>query len=106
MKVFYSLFIFLLSLPATGLRPDRKIDRNAIRFLKDEIIARADNLLTEKPVTITDFICNRSAGGKHDFYSEGDYWWPDPQNPDGPYIQRDGMTNPGNFVDHRKAVIR
>ena len=26
----------------------------------------------------------RSAGGKHDFFSEGDYWWPDPANPDGP----------------------
>ncbi len=48
----------------------------------------------------------RSAGGKHDFFSEGDYWWPDPKNPDGPYIQRDGMTNPDNFVEHRKAMIR
>jgi hypothetical protein len=42
----------------------------------------------------------------HDFFSEGDYWWPDPQNPDGPYIQRDGMTNPNNFVDHRKYLMR
>jgi hypothetical protein len=52
------------------------------------------------------FVCIRSAGGIHDFYSEGDYWWPDPANPDGPYIQRDGMTNPENFVEHRKAMIR
>ena len=44
----------------------------------------------------------RSAGGLHDFFSEGDYWWPDPKNPDGPYIQRDGMTNPDNFVEHRQ----
>jgi hypothetical protein len=48
----------------------------------------------------------RSAGGPHDFFSEGDYWWPDPQDPDGPYIQRDGMSNPGNFVEHRRAIIR
>jgi hypothetical protein len=48
----------------------------------------------------------RSAGGKHDFFSEGDYWWPDPKNPDGPYIQRDGMTNPDNFVEHRRAMVR
>ncbi|HEY1055940.1 MAG TPA: alginate lyase family protein, partial [Emticicia sp.] len=40
------------------------------------------------------------------FYSEGDYWWPDPTNPDGPYIQKDGMTNPDNFVAHRLAMIR
>ncbi len=48
----------------------------------------------------------RSAGGKHDFYSEGDYWWPDPDHPDGPYIRRDGLSNPDNFVDHRLAMIR
>src|SRR5206468_6864491 len=27
-------------------------------------------------------------------------------NPDGPYVQRDGMTNPGNFVEHRRALLR
>ena len=48
----------------------------------------------------------RSAGGRHDFFSEGDYWWPDPKNPDGPYIQRDGISNPDNFVEHRRAMIR
>src|SRR5258706_2662242 len=47
----------------------------------------------------------RSAGGLHDFSSEGDYWWPDPKNPDGPYIQRDGMTNPDNFVAHRQFLL-
>lgn len=52
------------------------------------------------------FVCKRSAGGIHDFYSEGDYWWPNPNEPEGPYIQKDGMTNPDNFVDHRKAMIR
>ncbi|HXE54247.1 MAG TPA: alginate lyase family protein, partial [Tepidisphaeraceae bacterium] len=50
--------------------------------------------------------CPRSAGGLHDFYSEGDYWWPNPKDPTGPYIQRDGMTNPDNFVEHRRAMIR
>lgn len=80
--------------------------QKAFIFLKDEVIARADKVMMEKPVTITDFVCKRSAGGIHDFYSEGDYWWPDPANPSGPYIQRDGMTNPDNFVDHRKAMIR
>ena len=58
------------------------------------------------PVTVTAATSPRSAGGKHDFFSEGDYWWPDPANPKGPYIQRDGMTNPDNFVEHRRAMIR
>jgi hypothetical protein len=34
-----------------------------------------------------------------------DYWWPNPDNPDGPYVQKDGMTNPDNFVEHRHAMI-
>src|SRR6185369_2949936 len=28
------------------------------------------------------------------------------QNPKGPYLQRDGMTNPDNFVEHRRAMVR
>src|SRR3954465_13909924 len=48
----------------------------------------------------------RSAGGPHDFFSEGDYWWPNPADPTGPYIQKDGLTNPDNFVAHRLAMIR
>ncbi|GAJ16046.1 unnamed protein product, partial [marine sediment metagenome] len=62
--------------------------------------------LAQKPVTITAYTSSRSAGGKHDFYSEGDYWWPNPKHPDSPYIQKDGMTNPDNFVEHRRVMIR
>jgi hypothetical protein len=57
-------------------------------------------------VTITASRAVRSAGGPHDFFSEGDYWWPDPKNPGGPYIRRDGESNPDNFVEHRRAMIR
>src|SRR5258708_22924838 len=70
------------------------------------ILEKAAKYLREEPVTVSASHCNRSAGGKHDFFSEGDYWWPDPKNPDGPYIQRDGMSNPDNFVEHRHAMIR
>lgn len=73
---------------------------------QEQMIRRADFYLDSLPVTITSCVCERSAGGKHDFYSEGDYWWPDPANPEGPYIRRDGETNPENFVAHRKAMIR
>jgi hypothetical protein len=70
------------------------------------VIQTAEAYLKEAPVTVTASRSPRSAGGRHDFYSEGDYWWPDPANPAGPYIQRDGMSNPDNFVDHRRAMIR
>jgi hypothetical protein len=70
------------------------------------VIKQADQFLNEQPITITASQNPRSAGGLHDFSSEGDYWWPDPANPDGPYIQKDGMTNPDNFVKHRHAMVR
>ena len=41
----------------------------------------------------------------NDFYSNGDYWWPDASKPNGlPYIRRDGETNPENFSQHRLVV--
>src|SRR4029079_3411153 len=73
---------------------------------RDRVIPAADEDLTRPPQTITAFRAARSAGGPHDFFSEGDYWWPDPKNPAGPYIRRDGESNPDNFVDHRRALVR
>jgi hypothetical protein len=70
------------------------------------VLAAADRYLGQQPITVTARSSPRSAGGRHDFFSEGDYWWPDPSNPDGPYIQRDGKTNPANFVAHRQAMVR
>lgn len=71
-----------------------ELDRE--RVLRD---AEENYLLPIK--TITSAQCERSEGGLHDFYSEGDYWWPDPENPEGPYIRKDGLTNPDNFTAHR-----
>ena len=73
---------------------------------RDRVLAAADRYLSEPPVTITAFPAPRSAGGPHAFYSEGDYWWPDPRHPDSPYVRRDGETNPGNFTAHRDAMRR
>src|SRR6187431_3772372 len=70
------------------------------------VLAAAERYLKEAPVTVTASSSPRSAGGPHDYFSEGDYWWPDPLNPGGPYIQKDGMSNPGNFNDHRRALMR
>ncbi|HWK57651.1 MAG TPA: alginate lyase family protein [Parapedobacter sp.] len=78
----------------------------AAQLLKRQTLREAKQALRRKPITITAFKASRSAGGINDFYSEGDYWWPDPEEPDGPYIQRDGLSNPDNFVEHRLALIR
>lgn len=73
-------------------------------FATAEIIAEADGYLNQKPITVTNAVCQRSAGTANDFYSEGDYWWPNPEDLDGPYTRKDGQTNPENFVAHRLAM--
>jgi hypothetical protein len=73
---------------------------------RPRIMAQAAEYLLAQPITVTVSHSDRSAGGLHDFFSEGDYWWPDPNHPDGPYIQHDGLTNTNNFVAHRHAMIR
>jgi len=79
---------------------------NVAAFDRKRVLAAASKYLREQPITITASSSERTAGGKHDFFSEGDYWWPDPKNPGGPYIQRDGMSNPDNFIDHRRYLMR
>ncbi|HET9279858.1 MAG TPA: alginate lyase family protein, partial [Flavitalea sp.] len=74
--------------------------------LRDQIFKQAEWALKQEPVTVTAHFSARSAGDKHDFFSEGDYWWPNPISVDSPYIQKDGMTNPENFVAHRLSMIR
>lgn len=71
------------------------------------LIQSADQLLLTAPFSITDYPAPKSAGGPNDYYSDGSYWWPDPDKPDGlPYIRRDGFLNPENFVTHKNLLLR
>ena len=70
------------------------------------ILRQAEKWVAEKPVTITSFKAERSPGTLHDYFSEADYFWPNPANPSGPYKEIDGKSNPDNFQEHRKAMIR
>ena len=97
--------LFLLNIGCNN-KPSSTWKDRLIAFRKEALLKEAQEALQMAPQTITDFLCPRSAGGRHDFYSEGDYWWPDPKHPDGPYIRKDGQTNPENFVAHRHAMIR
>ncbi len=96
------LLITLMMLSVSCTSSDKIIDVAA--FDRERVIIAADQYLLEEPVTVTAAQCERSTGGLHDFYSEGDYWWPDPENPEGPFIRKDGQTNPGNFIAHRLAM--
>jgi len=96
-------FLSLLAL-SPALKGADGVDVLAID--RPRILKAANAYLNEQPITVTASHSDRSAGGLHDYFSEGDYWWADPKNPGGPYIQRDGMSNPDNFDSDRKALLR
>ena len=64
----------------------------------------ADTALNAGPWSVTyhrpDFIKT----GPNDYYSEGPYWWPDPKNPKGPYIRKDGERNPDRYLNNRNDL--
>lgn len=83
------------------------LDRGAIAQLIEtgQIIKEADCFLRQKPVHITSAVAPESQGGPHDYYSSGDYWWPNPDSENGlPYVKRDGETYPGIFMAHRHIL--
>jgi hypothetical protein len=100
-----------LALGATaglGIQPslnDADGYRLVARTDRERILRAAQEYLVLKPVTITAFPADRSAGGLHDYFSQADYFWPNPQDPNGPYVNRDGLSNPDNFDGHRKMMI-
>jgi hypothetical protein len=54
------------------------------------------NVTTERPVDLP--------LDPHDYYSEAPYYWPDPENPTGPYILREGHLNPERFSANRNSL--
>lgn len=69
------------------------------------ILREADIWLGKPPVSITGTRAPQSQGDAHAYYSNGDYWWPNPDTEDGlPFVQRDGETYPGIFSAHRECL--
>ena len=91
------------SVAGTPVSPKVVVDVAAID--RERILKAAEQALSQSPVSLTAFPAKLSEGGANDFYSNGDYWWPDPGKPNGlPYVRRDGETNPANFSQHRLVV--
>ena len=85
---------------------DEGLTSNEIIALeKPRVLRAAERAMQATPVSLTQFPTKLSEGGPQDFYSNGDYWWPDPSKPNGlPYLRKDGQTNPENFSQHRLAM--
>jgi len=94
----------LALVPVASPASPRSLDISSLE--RARVLADAGKYLSLKPATVTAARSPRSAGGLNDFFSEGDYWWPDPKGAELPYVRRDGMTNPANFVEHRNLLMR
>lgn len=97
------LITALLAAPAAWAKPPKAFDIRAIECRR--LLPQAKTVLAVGPRTIAAIPAPRSPAGPRDYYSEGDYWWPDPANPGGAYIRRDGRSNPDKFDGHRDALI-
>ncbi len=73
---------------------------DAVRRLR----AEAEKRMKEGPWTVTSERPKDLELDPHDFYSEAPYWWPNPDNPSGPYLRRDGQVNPARFTANKTAL--
>lgn len=94
----------LFAMSAIAASTNRLVSAVA-EFDRVRILRLANDALALKPPAITDHVSTNSAGGPHDFFSQADYFWPNPKTTNGlPYVSRDGETNPQNFEYHRMAM--
>lgn len=98
------------TLPAQSAAP-RVFEMNAATLAKvkergdqtiiQQAVKDAARALKTEPHSVMDKKQTPPSGDKHDWYTQAGYWWPDPANPNGPYIRHDGVKNPekGDFTD-------
>lgn len=61
--------------------------------LYNNIIKISDKYCSQSPVVVTEKQ-KTYAPNNHYYCSIGIYWWPNPQDPNGKYINKDGLVNP------------
>jgi hypothetical protein len=83
------------------LKPDQLIAIKAVRETDPavsaayrQLLKQADAALLRRPGAVTDKTTLPPSGNRHDYLSIAPYWWPDPTNPNGSYVRRDGVINP------------
>lgn len=103
----WALMFFGLTVTAGAAATAPPVTINVARFERGRILKDADAALHQAPITITKYHAKLSPGGPHEYYSNGDYWWPNPNTSNGlPYVRRDGLSNPNNFNEDRECIRR
>ena len=76
-------------------RQKMQADPEYLKSERAQFIAACDKILQEPIGTILDKPGIAPSGDKHDYYTWANYYWPNPDTPDGkPYISKDGQENP------------
>lgn len=85
------------------------VNKTTVRHIKTldtmRVLRMAKHFLSTSPLTITAFHYVHGPKDSHEYYSQSDYAWPNPKDPSGPYIMRDGYSNPANWTADREALI-
>lgn len=96
----------LILVSGPEVRRIREMLRQDAAFQPAAAIIRenAAGALQAGPWSVTTSRPDHVPAGPNDYYSEGPYWWPDPKNPGGPYIRKDGERNPQRFMANRRDL--
>jgi hypothetical protein len=95
-------------MPTIGAFDLELLKKIKVRVQKDEEVmpaldrlrSEAESIKGEGPFSVMQKTKMPPSGDKHDYMSQGRYWWPDPSKPDGlPYIRKDGEANPESESD-------
>lgn len=63
----------------------------------DALLKSANSALQHPRYSVVDKTLMPASGDKHDYFSFGPYWWPNPDTSTGlPYIRKDGQINPSS----------
>lgn len=109
-KTVFCFIIFILTIGSTSGQPllwnIEKLNRAKIENpgLTEQIVKDADKLLKKKIASVVEKEKLAPSGDKHDYISCAPYYWPDPANPTGPYIRRDGESNKAVLTPDKKNL--
>jgi hypothetical protein len=105
-NVLVAALLFVVGIPQlAAAAAESSLAQTVAQLDRARILKLAGRALKEKPPAITDHIATNSAGGPHDYFSQGDYYWPNVTNATGlPFVGRDGESNPNTFNHHRMAM--
>lgn len=100
-KIVFKVVVFVLFFSVTSVQSQTRvwnIERlNQAKRLTSEaaksILRAADKAMSTNILSVMDKETIPPSNDKHDYISAGRYWWPDPKNPEGPYIRKDGVVN-------------